>query len=88
MCDLISEQDAVDFMRYLCFMFGYVLTLGLYALFGLHVYTFIEVVCPLIKKRLGTELGLVWIAVGLILLFNIVFNQFWAMVIKPGSPKD
>ena len=61
---------------------------GLYALIGVHCYAFVEVICPLIKKRLGTELGLTWIAVGLVLLFNIVFNHFWAMTIKPGGPKD
>ena len=75
-------------MRFFCWTVGTCLSLGLYALIGVHVYAFIEVVCPLIKWRLGTELGLVWLAVGLVLLFNIVFNQFWAMVIKPGSPRD
>ena len=75
-------------MRSACWSFGLILVIGIYILLGLHFYAFIEVICPLIKKRLGTELGLVWLAVGLILLFNIVFNQFWAMVIKPGSPAD
>ncbi len=40
------------------------------------------------KARLGTELGMTWIAVGLIILYNIMFNHFWAMVIKPGGPSD
>ena len=64
------------------------MALGLYGLIGTHVYAFIYVVCPLMKFRLGTELGLTWLAVGLIILYNILFNHFWAMVIKPGSPKD
>jgi len=41
-----------------------------------------------LKKRLGVFFGLVWISIGLSLLYNIVFNHFFAMIIKPGSPKD
>ena len=61
-------------MRAACYSFGLFLVSALYVAFGFHCYAFIEVICPLIKKRLGTELGLIWLAVGLILLFNIVFN--------------
>ena len=64
------------------------MALFLYFLIGLHFYAFIEVLCPLMKARLGTELGLTWIAVGLVILFNILFNHFWAMTIKPGGPID
>ena len=88
MGECFGDEQAVFAMRMLCWSFGFILTLGLYALIGVHFYAFIEVVCPLIKKRLGAELGMTWLAVGLILLFNIVFNQFWARVIKPGSPRD
>ena len=64
------------------------LALGLYALCGLHFYAFVKVISPLLKRRLGDKFGILWIAVGLIILYNIFFNHFWAMVIKPGSPKD
>lgn len=64
------------------------MALGLYAIIGVHFYAFIEVICPLMKSRLGTEMGLVWIGVGLAILFNILFNHFWAMVIKPGGSRD
>jgi hypothetical protein len=30
----------------------------------------------------------VWQSIGLILVYNIVYNHFLAMVIKPGSLKD
>ena len=73
-CFCLSEEDAVYVMRTVCWSVGLLLVLSLYFLLGLHFYAFIEVVCPLIKKRLGAELGMVWLAVGLILLFNIVFN--------------
>ena len=64
------------------------MVMALYTLIGAHFYAFIYVVCPLMKARLGTEMGMVWIAVGLIILYNILFNHFWAMAIKPGSPSD
>ena len=60
----------------------------LYALIALEFYAFIVVISPLLKKRLGTELGLLWCVVGIILVFNILFNHFFAMVIRPGGPKD
>ena len=45
-------------------------------------------ISPLLKRRFGTELGLIWITVGLVLVYNIVYNHFFAMIIKPGSPSD
>lgn len=75
-------------MRGGCNLVGCLMVLALYGLIGMHFYAFIYVVCPLMKARLGTEMGMVWVAVGLIILYNILFNHFWAMAIKPGSPKD
>ena len=67
---------------------GWVLALGLYALLGAHVHTWFTVIALVIKKRLGTYFSLVWIGIGLSLLYNIVFNHFLAMVIKPGGPRE
>ena len=61
---------------------------ALYYLIGLHFYAFINVICPLLKKRFGTELGLLWAIVGLVIVFNIVYNHFLAMILKPGQPSD
>ena len=72
------------FMRVL----GVLLASGLYALLSIHVYAFFSVICTVLKKRLGTEFGLLWIAIGLCLLYNIIFNHFFAMTIKAGSPRD
>ena len=47
-----------------------------------------NVIAPLLKKRLGTELGLIWCVIGLVLVYNIVYNHFFAMLLKPGGPKD
>ena len=62
--------------------------MGVYGFLGIHLYAFGEVVLPLLQTRLGEKFGMLWIAVGLAILFNIVFNHFWAMVIKPGSTRD
>lgn len=67
---------------------GLLLSLGVYVILGLHLYGFLAVIARVIKKRLGVFFGLVWVAIGMSLLYNIVFNHFWAMVIKPGGPKD
>ena len=83
-----SENFAMAIIRKACSLFGLMMALGLYALIGLHFYAFIKVVCPLIPLRTGEELGMTWLAVGLVILYNILFNHFWAMMIKPGSPSD
>lgn len=67
---------------------GLGLGLGLYVILSLHVYAFFLVMAPVLKKRLGTQLGLTWCAIGLCLLYNIVFNHFFAMTIRPGNPID
>ena len=61
---------------------------GLYSIIALHFVSFINVIAPLLQKRFGTELGLTWCVIGFVLVFNIVYNHFFAMLIKPGSPKD
>jgi len=55
---------------------------------GLHAYGFFTVIAKVIKKRLGVFFGLVWVSIGISLFYNIVVNHFWAMVIKPGGPRD
>jgi hypothetical protein len=31
---------------------------------------------------------MIWQSIGLILLYNVVYNHFLAMIIKPGGPKE
>ena len=69
-------------------VFSIALIIGLYTLLGMHFYAWVIVVCPLLKKRLGTEFGMLWAGIGLIFLYNIVFNHVLAMLIKPGSTFD
>ena len=60
--------------------------MAFYALVALHVFAYTEVILVVLKKRLGTNFGLLWIAIGVVILYNIVYNHFFAMMIKPGSP--
>ena len=59
-----------------------------YLLLGVHIYAYIEVILYVLKKRLGVFFGLVWVAIGLSIIYNIVFNHLCATLIKPGSPLD
>jgi len=67
---------------------GMVLICATYFMLSLHTFAFFKVIALVLKKRLGVVFGLTWISIGIALLYNIVFNNFWAIVIKPGGPKD
>ena len=72
------------FMRIL----GLVLGFGIYILIGMHAYAFFTCVAPLLRKRLGVPFGLLWVAIGFTILYNLLFNHLMAMIIKPGNSKD
>ncbi len=67
---------------------GIVLGFGIYILIGMHAYAFFAYVAPLLRKRLGVPFGLLWVAIGLTILYNLLFNHLMAMIIKPGNAKD
>lgn len=69
-------------------LLGTILVVATYCILFTHVYAYFAVIAVVLKKRLGVFFGLVWISIGLSLVYNIVFNHFWATLIKPGSPKD
>ena len=69
-------------------LMGPLFVLGFYMLLGLHVYAYFTVIIYVLKKRLGTVFGLLWVAIGLTLAYNIAYNHFMATFIKPGCPKD
>jgi hypothetical protein len=69
-------------------LIGPFFVLGFYALMGVHIYSFFTVTLYVLKRRLGTIFGLTWVAIGLILIYNILFNHFFATFLKPGGPKD
>jgi palmitoyltransferase len=41
-----------------------------------------------LKRRLGSEFSIIWFAVGFVLYYNVIFNHFHCMMVKPGSPLD
>ena len=67
---------------------GVILTLTTYVVLTMHIYGFFSVIAQVLKRRLGVFFGLVWISIGISLVYNIVFNHFWAMMIKPGGPRE
>ena len=75
---------------YSCLMqlIGVILITLVTVMLVVHVYGFFAVIALVLKKRLGVFFGLTWIAIGASLLYNIVFNYFWACMIRPGGPKD
>ena len=65
---------------------GMVLVAMTYFMLGCHVYGYLTVIALVLKRRLGVFFGLTWVAIGIAILYNIVFNHFWATVIRPGGP--
>ena len=69
-------------------MMGPLFVLGFYILASLHVYSWFTVVLFVLKKRVGVQFGLIWGSIGLVLLYNVLYNHLFASLVKPGSPKD
>ncbi len=69
-------------------MMGPFFVLGFYLLLTLHVWAYFTVILTVLRKRLGTAFGLIWVAIGLALVYNIAYNHFFATVVKPGGPAD
>lgn len=61
---------------------------ALYYLIWYHFEIYMTVITKVLWKRLGVKFAFVWIAIGLTITFNIVWNHCNAMLIKPGSPID
>ena len=82
------EEMAMSLSRYFLRVLGPVLCAGIYLILAVHVYAFFALICGLLKRRLGTTFGLIWISIGLALVYNIMYNHILAMMIKPGSTRD
>lgn len=67
---------------------GPLFVIGFYALIGIHIYAFFTVILFVLRRRLGTVFGLIWVSIGLSILYNVVYNHFFASMIKPGGPSD
>ena len=69
-------------------LIGPLFVLFFYLMLSVHVYAHFTVVLFVLKKRLGIAFGLIWVAIGASLFYNILYNHFFAMIVKPGGPKD
>jgi len=69
-------------------MVGWLVFTIIYGLVGVNIYAWAVVVCPLLKTRLGTTFGMIWVAIGVVTAYNIIFNHLCATFIKPGSVVD
>jgi hypothetical protein len=57
-------------------------------LLGIHVKAFFEVTLVVLSIKLGPIAGIAWVAIGLCLLYNTLFNHSMSFIIKAGSPKN
>ena len=61
---------------------------AIYYLLWRHTEVFLTVIAKVLRKRLGVGFGMVWVAIGVVITFNVVFNHLMCMLIKPGGPTD
>ena len=88
MVDMISSTFVVSGFGLGMRIVGPFFVLALYFLLGLHVYAYFKVILVSLKALIGVPMTLIWAGIGLTLVYNILFNHFLAVIIKPGSPGD
>lgn len=54
----------------------------------MHVYAFFRYVVSALAKKVGTPFTLIWQAIFIIIAYNIFYNHFMTMIIKPSGPKE
>jgi hypothetical protein len=64
------------------------MVIGLYALVMLHIYVYFSLIVGPVRLKLGMWPALGWIAIGITLLYNIIFNHILATLIKPNGPRE
>ena len=69
-------------------LLGPLFCIALYFLIGLHVYAYFTVILFVLRKRFGVAFGMTWVGIGLAILYNVCYNHFLGMLIKPGNPQD
>ena len=62
--------------------------LTFYLAVGFHIFVYLHSVVFTLKMRFGIIITLLWTAVGINLLYHILFNHLFASIIKPGGPKE
>lgn len=77
-----------EFLRYFSILVGRLLTVLYLSVDVLHVYAFFRYIVAAIGKKMGIPFTLVWQAIFIIIGYNIFYNHFMTMIIKPSGPKE
>lgn len=77
-----------DAFRLQLVIIGPLMVIGVYSLIGLHVYAYVRFLVGPLYRRIGVWPAICWQMIGMVLCYNICYNHFLAMVIKPGSFGD
>ena len=86
--DRLIDDWMMGAFKHMLKVMGPALVIAVYFIVGLHLYAFLWFIMRVLPRRLGTEFAYVWASIGLILVYNIVYNHFLAVVVKPSGPAD
>ena len=75
-------------LKWPMYLLGPIMIIGLYALLGLHIYAYIIFIVGLLLKRIGLWPSVGWATIGIVLVYNIVYNHVLATIVKPNGPSD
>src|SRR3569623_425895 len=81
---LHSEKFSTTLMLIL----GPILIIALFGLVGVVTYSYFIDVLPIITPYYGNFHCLPYTAIGLFILFNILFNYIMCVIVGPGHPPD
>ena len=75
-------------IRHFQLWFGRIVTLVYIGICVMHCYAYFRYMVAAIGKKMGAPFTLVWQAIFIIIAYNIFFNHFMTMIIKPSGPKE
>lgn len=83
----LYQKFTFYFLKYNLKIIGPVMVISLWVILLAHVYAYIVIIVPMLIKKIGLwTVG--WMGIGLILVYNILWNHVLASIVKPGSPVD
>ena len=69
-------------------LIGPVFAFALTVFISIVTHAFFNVILPYYVRQFGILLGMILILIALFILFNLLFNYFMAVLVKPGSIND
>lgn len=82
------ENSCLSIYRLVQLGLGPVFIIIFYDLVALNLYALFRLLGGVLITRIGLWPALCWQAIGLIIIYNIVFNHILACIIKPNGPKE